>query len=469
MAACCQQQLANGASLDLYTVEPGLPKSELAPIERVAQLYGPSLTKVSVLPNHHIGRNDSYPRGTATHFRDDSAMFPEPFHADSFMTAGASLYKITGPVPDESFWQDPARQHVKKLLAAVAPSSENALSLERRDPDTNRDRSGLPAYQPVIEEGSNTHVQLCRGTRTHNNELVKEYYILVTGGLPQASRALLKQVEQRRRIEAPPVAPSQQQRQQQAAAASSSAAAAVPLLDGTRKERTTLTMREFLTWPQTAYVVQLGQRNRARIAALVAQALNLNVPTIVDAAVPDQRVMVAVPFNETTHYHLEAVGDNTLVYFAETARTDTVRGGLLMQLAPTLGAELLFGETCANNAMGGGWAKRGTSNAFPTTTGRTREVHEAYESAMRTQFRFNGGGSSNNATTDTAASYGWHGQLQFNDRFDPTSYRSRNKQFVACEQRLGRDPALDGMRLSPLLQIVSATPAHKVSAAKAQA
>lgn len=421
--------------LDAVTAE------ERQKFDRLSDLYGTHLRSIHVLPNHTDAA--LFPRGVAVEFGPEAPMFTEPFHPDEFMTFGTSLVPVHGDVPKLEALQNPSRQYKQQILRAV-PASESALTLNRRDPATNCDQKGF-SYEPTIGVNTNSAMAgLFVGTAVVNNERVQRHFIMVSAGLPALSRELLRRVSQH---------------QTYAAADTNAALGGVAVFTGPRRVSTKLSIREFLSWPETHYAIHAGKRNRLAIAAAIADTLGLDIDTYADQSAGTAGRKLAMPVADTASYELEPAasgGGGGFVYYADAVNAERIQGGMCMQYAPSVGGAFLFGVPHAEHPLGMGWSNS-CASAFPTSVGRRLDAVQGYQVASQAdRFRYTASDSGSHA-------FCWHGSLPFNDKLTAATFRERDYIFRASERALGRDPAITEFDLAPVLVMLDQTPAQKAS------
>lgn len=409
---------------------------------RLSDLYGEHLNAIHVLPNH--ADSSLFPRGVAVQFSRDAPMYTEPFHPDEFMTFGTSLVAVHGDIPKADSFQNPSRQYKKSLLTAV-PATESAISLGRRHAPTNSDEPGF-SYEPTIGVNTNcASAGLVVGTSIVDNKRVKRHFIVVSAGLPALSRELLKKVAERQTYAAP--------------GTNSALGSNVAVFTGPRRVSTKLRMSEFLAWPETAYAIHAGKRNRLAIAAAIAQTLGLQIDTYADQSAGTAGRKLAVPFADTASYELQEFG-NGYAYYADAVNAESIQGGVCMQYGPGVGGAFLFGVPHAAHPIGMGWTND-CASAFPTSVGRRLDATQAYQSASTGLDSVTHHFSATNNLGDHP--FCWHGELPYNDKLFSGTFRERDHAFKACERALGRDPAISEFDLVPVLMLLDQTPVAKAS------
>ena len=338
------------------------------------------------LPNHSAVVKDEFPSGTAVQFKKTSPLFAEPLHCSKMMTWGATLYRCdAAKVQAPAYYTDKSRRFLHALAKSIGCSNSEAQpSLEQRDPLTNGD---APGYAWVASLGSDrgAYAGLYMMTSRAGNQRVEEPVLVVQAGAPLVSQQLYKMVADRQSYE-----PDTREEAISVLQTAMNAGVGESVVGPPMRVATTLTIDEFMKWPETRYAVNAGSRMRDSIAAAISKHLNLGILTIADSSAGVKGALLAVPALQTLSYHIEASLDGeSFTYYAGSTNPQAVRNGMVLGQTPSLGPVVLQGAPSSRLARGQGWSVNeavSSVNAFPIGTGRKRSDRQSVAAAQRGSF-----------------------------------------------------------------------------------
>jgi hypothetical protein len=404
--------------------DPAIADAAAKKLQRTGELYGAKLTRVALLPNAHI--EGGHISGISMDFAADAPMFADVV-GRHFLTGGTCIVKVNDAPKN---WMSPARQPKKKLTQLLLPTEGSApFSLQSRNPETNRDKEGF-VFAPTLGDGhaASAGVYTCVNPSGDGKE---QTYIVVQASIPSLSADISRFVASHATH-----------------AQGTSTDEGLEIFTGPRRMSTTLSMRQFVDDPRVRYAINAGMRNRAAIAASVAQELGMKIDTVIDSGSSQHRLL-AVPVLDQLNYALEKNGSGGFTYRSNALNTESARVGACVGLAPAIGYMVLQNDTATTHTNA--WAND-HGNAFPANVARTLAVHDALSGASSAD--------AHHFSIDNQGTHPfcWTEATPFNDKMHTESYQRRTGTFKASEYELGKDHTTgEEMHLRPVCVVLSAS------------
>ncbi len=203
---------------------------------------------------------------------------------------------------------------------------------------------------------------------------------------------------------------------------------------------------------QTQFVRAVAERNRMRLLARVAEALQLDVATEPDLMAfkgPEVRraPQLIRPHVETLHHNVVQDRAGRVTLYSNAVDPAGARAGILFGENPWLGPVLMRGPDGASDSVGAhAWQLSNAAvvagAAFPTCTGRPGAAAAAATTA-----------ASDGATIDLSRPHPfvWEDRAVNQRLATPGTYRPRDPDFKAAEARLGYNHAWSELDLRPVV------------------
>ena len=422
-AAEAEAQVQADCPIDASFVAGGaqaLPASAREKAENIVRAYGTHAHKWVWAPNASDARDLDPPTGWALTVSASAPVLRDAFSPRKmFYGTTAVLLPADTRFRDGTWLQDKERlraavERSKPELDRVVPQARGTRAPARLSM-FDADGTGLESvrWNELLAGGGGAYAGLFSSTRRDVAGHVTDYWLVTQAGAPHASEDLYRLMEE----------------------------------VGART-----TWRDFfLDNAHANFVSSVAERNRTRLLARVAEALQLDVHTDPDllafqgGPVVRRAPQLIQPTVQTLHHNVVAgAGKRTITLYSNTVDPASARAGILFGENPWLGPVLLRGPDTDTDdsecvAAGSAWhldnAAVMAGAAFPTCTGRRGPVPPA-----------------NNGAPGLPRSHPfvWEGAA-VNRRLAPSTYRSRDPAFKGAEAKLGYNHAWPELDMHPVV------------------
>jgi hypothetical protein len=407
-----------------------LTSPDIKRISRLMQLFGPTMTKFTVLPNFKTLPDGSI-SGFSAEFSADAPMFPDICDSHNFLTGGVSVFSIDAEPSGD--WLHSSRKPHTKLIDVISTNGQQTFSLQTRDPKTGRDDSSF-VYSPTLGSDHSAVAGIYSGVNPLDTSGKQSKFIVVQASIPRLSEDLVKKINDHVTF----------------VKGAQISADGPSVYTGPRKLTTSLSMADFVDMPDVRYAMNAGSRNRAAIAESIASKFGLTIDKIPDFASSNSRI-VGVPTIDQQNFSLVRNASGGFSLFSNALNAERAHTGACISVAPTSGmVVLLDGAGKSTNA----WCNE-YSNAFPASMARTMSASAALECAARYDaFSFS-------PSKNVSHPFCWRSNdpISYNDKLHHASYQVRDGKYKAAEVVLGRDHTVGvEMNLYPVCSFVPPTP-----------
>jgi hypothetical protein len=207
---------------------------------------------------------------------------------------------------------------------------------------------------------------------------------------------------------------------------------------------------EGMTWNEfffqrssTTYLSNSASRNRKRLLASVANALNLDLEYSSDPHSMTDSTEILTPAIDVVSYNiLSNRQTRRFTYHAATVDPNSCSGGIVLNENPYVGPVILKGPFENGTDFGKKWpVPEGACGAFPVSTGRSTPIVGNTKNDLAIGLK----------TLDTSP-FVWNDcDKKVNLRLAPNVYRIRDESFKNLEDGLGYSHVWGEIQLSPLV------------------